>query len=292
MRRSWLLAFAALCMICLSGCRTYNFMYMLNRYDSAYLTRLPKNIHQLNYQTSVGSQVAFYIPPRRDFSQPPAELWVLFGGNGSVALGWLDLIRDFPDSQDGFLLLDYPGFGACQGMPSGQTIRESSDQALLALAGFLHLPPNSFEGRICLLGHSLGCATALQFAPGHHVRRVILLAPFTNMVDIARHIVGWPLCNFVPDHYDNEARLAELERQQPRPEVLIIHGVRDPVIPVGMGRELARLYPRWIEYEELPGGTHQSFFHQDRERVVQAMCPPEQKIRQAAREEYQAHFSE
>jgi alpha-beta hydrolase superfamily lysophospholipase len=266
-------------------------MYMISRYDSAYLNRLPKNIAQLSYQTGAGRQLAFYIPPRRDFAQMPADLWVLFGGNGAVALGWLDLIRDFPDSQDGFLLVDYPGFGACQGMPSGQTIRESSDQALLALADFLHQPPGIFEGRICLLGHSLGCATALQFAPGHQVRRMILLAPFTNMVAIARHIVGWPLCNFVPDHYDNEARLSELERRQPRPEILIIHGVRDPVVPVDMGRELAHLYPQWIEYEELPGGTHQSFFHQDRERVLQAMCPPARQFRQAVREEYPASSS-
>lgn len=252
-------------------------MYFINRYFGPYQQSLPKNTTEFTYQTSSGRQVAFYVAPWADPGRPPERLWMLFGGNGAVALNWLGFLRDAPDPRAGYLLLDYPGFGACEGVPGRTSIRESSEQALAALAGRLGTVPAAFEGRLNLLGHSLGSATALQFAPAHCVSRIVLVASFSTLLAVAKHMVGWPMCHFVPDHYDNEARLAELARQNPRPAVAIVHGARDAVVPVTMGRRLAGLHPGWIAYHEVTAADHTSLLNRDRADVLKLMAPPDEE---------------
>lgn len=249
-------------------------MYFISRYDGNYRRSLPQNVTELDYLTAAGRQVAFYLAPGLEPARPPDRLWILFGGNGSVALGWLKVLRGASDLRAGYLLLDYPGCGLCQGRPGRDSIRDTSEQALTALAARLRLAPSVFEGRLSLVGHSLGSAAALEMAPRHRVERVVLLAPFTSMMAIAEHIVGWPFCQFVPDRFDNEARLRELHRAQPRCAVTIIHGARDTVVPVAMGRTLAGLVPGWVRYEELPQGTHMSVVDGDQEALRHAMAAP------------------
>lgn len=249
-------------------------MYYPRAYHSSDFEHIPSSVIQLHYRVDGTPQVVFYVQPLQQPQSPPDRLWVMFGGNGSVALGWLPLLSHAYAPRAGFLLFDYPGFGLCQGTPTRRTILDSSEQALLALAGVLKVDPNYFEGRIGLVGHSLGCAAALQFAPHHDLDRIVLLSPFTNMVDIARHIVGWPLCNFVLDRFDNRARLSDLARRRPRPGLIIIHGDADPVVPVRMGRELAALYPDWITYHEVHRANHVSFMTKQRDLVLSAMFAP------------------
>lgn len=263
-----LLFLGAFCMLLLNGCGTYRLMYFINRYPGSYRSYLPPDTLEIPFQTRSGRQVAFYVTPRLEPGRPPARLWMVFGGNGALALGWLPLLRDAPDPEAGFLLLDYPGFGVCEGIPSRATIRESSEKALMALAEHLGVAPASFEGRLSLLGHSLGSATALQFAPAHRIERIVLLAPFTTVVAVAERMVGWPLCYFVPDRYDNEARLAEVSKLVPRPAVAIIHGARDSVVPVEMGRRLTSQYPAWIAYHEVALADHNSLLGRDRAAVL------------------------
>ncbi|MCX7013581.1 MAG: alpha/beta hydrolase, partial [Candidatus Sumerlaeota bacterium] len=127
----------------------------------------------------------------------------------------------------------------------------------------------TLEPKIAALGYSIGAAAALDYAAGHPIRRLILIAPFTSVLDMARKIVGWPLCNLAVDRFDNRARLDELAARSPRPPVLIVHGDADPVIPVRMGRELARLHPDWIRYHECPGGTHDTIVDAARETIFE-----------------------
>ena len=150
MRQKKLLFLGAFCMLLINGCGTYRLMYFINRYPGAYRSHLTPNIQEITFQTRSGRQVAFYVTPRLEPRRPPERLWMVFGGNGALALGWLPLLRDAPDPRDGFLLLDYPGFGACQGVPNRTTIRESSERGLEALAAHLaSLRPRSKGASPC-----------------------------------------------------------------------------------------------------------------------------------------------
>jgi hypothetical protein len=129
-----------------------------------------------------------------------------------------------------------------------------------------------------VLGHSLGAAAALQLASEREVAQVVLLAPFTSMLEMARRTVGRPLAQFLRHRFDNRARLAEVLERFPATRVTIIHGTRDEIIPVSMGRELAASAPDRIEYLELPDADHNSLalFHEEEiyARMLHPSMPP------------------
>jgi pimeloyl-ACP methyl ester carboxylesterase len=124
---------------------------------------LPDQGQVVEYGTSQGRQVAFYLPPA-GAKKVPARLWLMCGGNASLALDWLDLLEDFPDPATGFLLLDYPGYGDSQGRPGPETIMESAEAALAALAIHLKTDRADLDSRLMVMGHSLGAAAVLRYA--------------------------------------------------------------------------------------------------------------------------------
>jgi len=233
-------------------------------------TRYP-SIVPLSYTTSQGRQQAFYLPPRLDPAQPPSRLWLIFHGNGSLALDWVNFLDPPPDPHDAFLLIDYPGYGDCQGTPSPASIHASAEAAFACLAQPLHTQPRVLEQNLNLLCHSIGCAAGLNFAVRHPVDRIILLAPFTSLRDMARRTVGWPLCWLLLHNYDNRARLSELAARQHPPRVLILHGDDDRLVPVSMGRQLASMFPGMITFRDVPGADHNTILYDSRNQIYAAM---------------------
>lgn len=266
------LALAALLLIAgLLLVMQHRLIYHPRPYGSAFAERFPKNGVELRYRTSQGAQFAFYIPPAEG---APQRIWAMFGGNGSLALDWTFLLSKAAPGRDGFLLLDYPGYGKCEGRASPAAIAESSEKAAQTLAAQLHVSPAALEEKWDVIGHSLGCATGLQFAARHPVGRVILIAPFTSTLDMARRIVGWPLCNLLTHRFDNRTRLAELTAREHPPRVFIFHGSADRVIPVKMGRALAAEFPRIVTCHEVPGADHNSILFTAEPEILRAMTAP------------------
>jgi len=208
----------------------------------------------LDYVTDQGKQTAFLLPPRHSRPDSSLSLWVIFGGNASLALHWLGFARAIPDSHTAFLLVDYPGYGKCEGRPSPASIESASELALQC--ALEHPSMHSAHLRIAAFGHSLGAAAALQLASRTEVEHLLLLAPFTSMLDMARRTVGGPLAQFLRHRFDNRARLEDVLKKYPSTRVTIVHGTRDEVIPVVMGRELAALAPARIDYVELNDADH------------------------------------
>lgn len=235
-----------------------------------YAAQLPKNAVELKYNTAQGAQLSFYIPPRSN-AREPDRVWVLFCGNASLALDWTDFLAQLPQNNDAFLLVEYPGYGRCEGTPNPAPIGEAAEKAFLTLAAALHLEPAQLDAKINVLGHSLGCATALQFAAHHPVRRVVLLAPFTCLRDMARRTVGFPLNWVLLHNFDNRARLAELAARTEPPRVTIIHAADDQVIPNAMGRELAGMFPKMIRFRQIEDADHDSILHLAHDEILEAM---------------------
>ena len=215
-----------------------------------------RRVEPLAYSSSQGSQQCYFVPGHPD---PEGRLrgtvWVVFCGNASLALEWLQFVNAFPLEQDSFLLMDYPGFGACAGHPTPETIQESANKALDALALHLGVPVKELELRLNVLGHSLGAASALGFASKHPVSRIVLIAPFSSLQDMARRSVGWPLCLLLLHDFDNRARIREITTGTNVPDIEILAGTRDEVIPFTMGQELASISPR-VHFEAVDGAGH------------------------------------
>lgn len=230
----------------------------------------PGDAEVLRYQTACGRQIAFYVRPRGGAALP-RTVWVAFNGNASLALDLLDVYEKVADPEAGFLLLDYPGYGECEGSPSPQTILESSEGALAALAGHLNTDPKQLYAHLNIFGYSIGTAAALQLAAHHEVEKLVLVSPFTTMMAMARRQMGWPVCLLLRHRFDNRSRLLELAQRPARPKVTIFHGTADPLIPIAMSRELAALVPGWIDFHEVPGGDHASVIDLGQAGIVKAL---------------------
>jgi uncharacterized protein len=252
------------------------FLYHPRPYSAAALEQVPGNIVQVRYTTPAsGSQVAWYVPPVNEPGAAPRRLWLLFGGNGSLALDWLHLARgETPDPDAGFLLVDYPGYGLCEGAPSEKEIARNCDAAVEALATLLGVTRKELEADVGVMGHSLGSAVAIQYAAAHPVRRIVLIAPFTSIGDMARRTAGFVGRALVSNGFDSTARIPRIVAQDPPPRILIVHGKRDRTIPVGMGRALAALGGEHAEFVEFPGANHTSILYEARDRILEFMSPP------------------
>ena len=210
---------------------------------------------ELTYQTRAGSQSAFYVPPKEYPERPPERLVIMYPGYLLRALDWLEIVDHAPDPKAAFLLIDYPGRGRSEGVMRPKHLPDSSFGALKALGLHLNVRQDELTKHLCLLGHSFGCAAALQFAPHVDVERIVLIAPFTTLHRAVYKIYG-PLAWLIPDRMDNQERLRKLCQRPRRPAVVIIHGSADDTLPVKMGRDLAGLFPGWIVYHEIEGADH------------------------------------
>src|SRR5207248_5527958 len=210
-----------------------------------------------DFVTGAGRQSAFYIS-QRGATQLPDRLWVAFCGNGSVALDWRYFIQDYPNAGDGFLLIDYPGYGKSQGYATIESTRAAADQALRALAERRGVELSQLERRVNVIGHSLGAAIALDFATHHPVQRVVLFSPFTSLREEAATMFGGLASRLLVENYDNRARLKELSRRLPSVRVAIVHGTDDDVIPFRMGQTLASEFPGMVQFFPIRNGDHVS----------------------------------
>jgi pimeloyl-ACP methyl ester carboxylesterase len=205
----------------------------------------------LDFSTSQGRQRAFL----QGNLTHPAHLWLVCGGNGTVALEWSPWLLAHASQDDAWLLLDFPGYGACEGTATPGRIRETIATAVPLATAQLGWSLPRDEAKLRFFGHSLGAAACLIGAADFHIQRGVLMSPFTSTMAMAREVTGLPLGFLVRHRFDNSARLAELAAHGPG-RVILLHGSQDEVIPAAMSRTLAASYPTLITHREIPGGHH------------------------------------
>ena len=248
---------AALLLVCLVSLVILfqeRFIYFPPRYSPAELEQAKTiGVQQIRFRTSQGNQAAFFWR-KEDSETSPQNVWLVFGGNGDVALGWMGLVREFAGRRTGFLLIDYPGYGICEGRPNPQSILENSERALQALLEQKRWKLGAEA--LCVLGHSLGGAAALQFAAKHPVRKILVVSAFTTIDDMVRAQIHFSLGRLLRHRFDNVTSLKAILSQNQAPEIYIFHGEADEVIPLKMGRALAQLDGNRIKFVEIPRARH------------------------------------
>jgi hypothetical protein len=236
----------------------HRFIYFPLRYSPKQLEAArAAGVQEVKFRTRQGSQVAFFWK-EGEAKTAPDNLWLVFGGNGDVALAWLTLLRAFPNPRSGYLLIDYPGYGICEGNPTPETILETSQRALQTLLeteGW-KMGPDSLS----VLGHSLGGAAALQFAARNLVRKIVVVSTFTTMDEMVRTQIRIPLGRLLRHRFDNVASLKAILSRKDVPEICIFHGEADEIIPPRMGQALAAIDPSRIMFSEIPGARHNDVF--------------------------------
>lgn len=248
----------------------HHLIYFPRAYAPVELEQLPRGLVALRDEAEERAVVGFYRPPRDGAT--PQRLWLVFGGNGDQALGWDELLAPLADDRIGFLMIEYPGYGARPGRPSPESLLAGAETTVAALAKHLGQSEAEVHARSSLLGYSIGGAVALAYAARRPVPRIVLLAPFTSMLEMARRTVGSPLCHLLTHRFDNIASLRAVGRNG-APELYVLHGDRDSLIPWQMGRALASEMPG-AHFELVRGADHGSVGHLAQERLRQLLTAP------------------
>lgn len=129
----------------------------------------------------------------------------------------------------GTAFLSYRGYGGSTGRPTEAGLLIDAKTAYDHLRG-QGIPPD----RIVLVGESLGTGPAVLTAAANPVAALVLEAPYSAAVDIARRAYPWlPVGLLMKDQYRSRDHIAAV-----RAPLLILHGEADQVIPQGFGKRL------------------------------------------------------
>ena len=188
-------------------------------------------LERLWLTTSVGRVEALFVPAASHNGSERVPAVLFTHGNA-------EFIDDWPTNLDGFrrmgvsvLLVEYPGYGRSEGMPSQETVMEA------VIAGYDWLVDRSDvdSTRIVAMGRSLGGGPAVALAEQRPVSALILQSAFSSVAAIAWSAYRLPPF-LVLDRFDNRRALASFDGP-----VLIVHGRNDEVIPYRNGVTLAEV---------------------------------------------------
>lgn len=186
--------------------------------------------------------VALYAP-----APEGAPTLVHFHGNGEDLSNQTTLIGELRRSGIGVCAVEYPGYGLLRGEPIDEaSVYASAEAALLHLID-LGVPRDS----IVLQGQSLGTGVATEMARRGYGTRLVLISPYTSMVDMAARVTPFlPVSLLVRDRYESYRKAASVSVP-----ALVIHGTDDEVVPFSMGRRMADLLPHAV-FVAVAGGGH------------------------------------
>ncbi|MEX1275654.1 MAG: alpha/beta hydrolase [Bacteroidota bacterium] len=178
----------------------------------------------------------------------PVATLVMSHGNAGNLSHRLYLIRALQRRDFNVLIYDYRGYGRSEGSPDEAGIyadgRAAFDYALTQ--------PDIDPERIILWGTSLGGAVAVDVATQRPAAGLILEATFSSARDVAR--VAYP---FLPVHFFLKTQLNSVEKiKGVRMPLLMLHGNRDSIIPLGLGRKLYDAADGPKEFYTIEGADH------------------------------------
>lgn len=184
-------------------------------------------------------------------ARPGQPTLLYFHGNGGSLAIRAERIRRFMAEGWGVYMMTYRGYGGGTGNPT--EVNNVADARLaygaLVLEG---VSPSS----IILYGESLGTGIATRIAVERSVAGLILDAPYTSIVDVAAQAYPFlPVRMFLTDRYETSKYIANV-----KVPLLILHGERDGVVPVAMGRELALLANEPKRLVVFPEGGHSNLY--------------------------------
>ena len=168
--------------------------------------------------------VHWYAP-----AEPGQATIVLFHGNGGTVMALAAWAKAFRARGLGVVLADYRGYSGNPGTPSEAGLYADARAILDWVAA-----QGIDDRHTVLLGWSLGTGIAVEMATERPVGGVVLLAPYTSIVDVgARRYPIFPVSLLMRDRFDSASKIAAIHTP-----VMVVTGERDLVVPPDMGHAL------------------------------------------------------
>ena len=154
---------------------------------------------------------------------------LFFHGNAGAVGNRAYRFRDMMVQGYGVFVLGYPGYGGNAGEPSEANFNEAAQIA------YDYLRQSGIESSdIVIYGESIGSGVAVQLAAKVPARGLILEAPMSSAVDVAHEHYPYLLAGLLlRDSYRSVDYIENIDMP-----LLVIHGDKDAIIPLQLGKAL------------------------------------------------------
>lgn len=209
-----------------------------------------RGVERVALPTPDGETLVLWVSPPE--ANRPTILF-LHGNAGEIA-DRADRFAFYQAQGYGVAFLSWRGYGGSTGAPSETGLLTDAKTAYDHLRALGILPD-----RIVLVGESLGTGPAVMTAAANPVAAVVLEAPYSAAVDLARRAYPWlPVGLLMLDQYRSRDHIAGI-----RAPLLILHGAQDRVIPQGFGKRLFDLAQEPKTFLSLGPVGHDALFSPD-----------------------------
>jgi hypothetical protein len=217
--------------------------------DQDWKTRSGVPLEDVWFQSSDGTKLfGWYV---EQAATSAVVLWC--HGNAGNIINRLENLRELYRLGLSVFLFDYRGYGRSQGSPSEEGLYQDALGAYDYLTRTRLIRPE----RIVLFGRSLGAAVAAEVASHKPAAGLILESPFPSIEAVARfHYGGLPVHWLLGAEFRLIDRLPQLSLPK-----LIVHGDRDEVIPLELGRQVFEAAKPPKSFYVIKGADHNNTYH-------------------------------
>jgi alpha-beta hydrolase superfamily lysophospholipase len=196
---------------------------------------------------------AVFAPPEVPGNPHPTAVLICHG-IGETVEHWERAQQRLASHGIASLVFNYSGCGRSTGRLSAEHCERD------AVAAFWWLREKIPEVPVTLLGFSLGSGVATTVMGKIPIAGMVLCEAYCSFREAMRH-AGLPLwlAAMVPDVWPSEETLATCKLP-----VLVVHGERDKLFPVEMGRRLARAAGEQGTFASIPEMGHADLHAEDR----------------------------
>ena len=168
------------------------------------------------------------------------------GGNFSDNIAGLACLRDL-----GYHVfsIDYQGYGLSEGKPSEKSNYINSDLAFTFLTDSLNYKSED----IFVIGRSVGTTNATYIAQRNKIGGLILIQPLTSGKEYIKYHTLNIFSVFAGKSFDNESRIKDIKCP-----LLVIHGTKDNVIPLSMGKKIFNLCHTPKKFVSIHNANHEN----------------------------------
>lgn len=205
-------------------------------------------LKKVNFKTSDGLILSalFKNPTSKN-----AKTLVIFHGNAGHIGHRVEKFTPFLNEGYGLLLVEYRGYGENLGKPTEDGFYKDGIAALEFLS-----KQNISKEKTILYGESLGCGLAVKLSTENKYHSTILEAPYTSIADVAsRHYWYLPAKWLVLDRFEILGIINKIKSP-----LLIIHGKKDDVINIELGKEVFNSAPEPKETLFINEASHNNLY--------------------------------
>lgn len=222
--------------------------------DKAKASSYPQieNAEQVWFKASNGSRIhGFYFPS----GDTEYGAIIHHGQSKNIGfIGYLETAQVLNKSGASVLLYDYEGFGASEGKPSNSALHRDAEAAYSFMINEKSIKPE----KIIHCGVSLGTGAASYVASLKPCGGVILFSPYLSLTEVSKKYL--PYLNLYPTWAFPKPELGSsclIDKDVP---VLIIHGEKDPIMPISGSEKLKKLRKAPTMLIRVPGPFHMGSF--------------------------------